>query len=109
MISPAANMLAASLPSFIRMRACLFTRVPRDDAAVEFRRAGIDRDRVALRGIADLLHALVEQHLEDRAAIVGRAADQEIIRGLAPIFLQPFDVGLKAAGGGDQRRGAYVL
>ena len=31
---------------------------PRDDAAVEFRRARVDRDRVALRGIADLLHAL---------------------------------------------------
>ena len=80
--------------------------MPSDDAAVEFRRAGVDRDRVALGGIADFLHALGQQHLEDRAAIIGRAADQEIVGGLAPIFLQPFDVGLEAAGGGDQRRGA---
>ena len=80
--------------------------MPGDDAAVEFRRARVDRDRMALRGIADLLHALVEQHLQDRAAIIGRAADQEIVGGIAPILLQPFDVGLEPAGGGDQRRGA---
>ena len=49
---------------------------------------------------------LAEQHLQDRAAVIGRAADQEIVGGLAPIFLQPFDVGLEAAGGGDQRRSA---
>ena len=79
---------------------------PGDDAAVEFRRAGVDGDRVALRGIADLLHALVEQHLQDGAAVIGRAADQEIVGGIAPVFLQPFDVGLEAAGGGDQRRRA---
>ena len=53
-----------------------------------------------------VLHALGEQHLQDRAAVIGRAADQEIVGGLAPIFLQPFDVGLETAGGGDQRRGA---
>ncbi len=82
--------------------------VARDDAAVEFRRAGVDRDRMALRGIADLLHALGQQHLQDRAAIIGRAADQEIVGGLAPILLQPFDVGLEAAGGRDQRRGAHL-
>ena len=77
-----------------------------DDAAVEFRRAGVDRDRMALRGIADVLHALVEQHLQNRAAVIGRAADQEIVGGVAPILLQPFDVGLETAGGRDQRRGA---
>ena len=82
--------------------------MPCDDAAVEFRRARVDRDRVALGGIADLLHALGQQHLQDRAAIIGRAADQEIVGGLAPILLEPFDVGLEAAGGGDQRRGAHV-
>ena len=80
--------------------------VPRDDAAVEFRRAGVDRDRMALGGIADVLHALVEQQLQDRAAVIGRAADQEIVGRLAPIFLQPFDVGLKTAGRRHQRRGA---
>ena len=80
--------------------------VPGDDAAVEFRRAGVDRDRMALGGVADVLHALGEQHFQDRAAVIGRAADQEIVGGVAPIFLQPFDVGLEAAGGGDQRRGA---
>src|SRR5207245_2045609 len=34
-----------------------------------------------------------------------RAADQEIIRGLAPIFLEPFDIGFEPAGGRNQRRG----
>src|ERR1044072_6670281 len=75
-----------------------------DDAAVVFRRAGVDRNRVALGGVADVLHALVEQHFEDRAAVIGRAADQEIVGGLAPIFLQPFDVGFKATGRRHQRR-----
>ena len=82
--------------------------VPRDDAAVEFRRAGVDRHRMALRGIADVLHALGQQHLQDRAAIIGRAADQKVVGGVAPIFLQPFDVGFKTAGGGDQGRSAHA-
>ncbi|OIQ67234.1 hypothetical protein GALL_511900 [mine drainage metagenome] len=78
--------------------------VPRDDAAVEFGRARVDRDRVTLRGIADFLNALLEQHLQDRAAIVGCAADQEIVGGLAPILLEPFDVGLETAGSCNKRR-----
>ncbi len=78
--------------------------MPRDDAAVEFGSARVDRDRVTLRGIADFLNALLEQHLQDRAAIVGCAADQEIVGGLAPILLEPFDVGLKTAGGCNKRR-----
>ena len=61
---------------------------------------------MALRGIADVLHALVEQQLENRAAVIGRAADQEIVGRLAPVLLQPFDVGFKSAGGRHQRRGA---
>ena len=81
----------------------------RDDAAVEFRRARVDRHRMALRGIADFLHALAEQHFQDRSAVIGRAADQEIVGGLAPILLQPFDIGLEAAGGGDQCRGLRDL
>ncbi len=63
---------------------------------------------MALLGIADLLHALGQQHFQDRAAVIGRAADQEIIGGVAPIFLQPFDVGLKTAGRRDQRRGGHA-
>ena len=78
-----------------------------DDAAVELRRAGIDRNRMALGGIADVLHPFGKQHFQDRAAVIGRAADQEIVGGLAPILLQPFDVGLEAAGSGDQRGRAH--
>ena len=78
--------------------------VPRDDAAVVFRRARVDRDRVALGRIADLLRRPVEQHLQHGAAIVRRAADQEIVRRRAPVLLQPFDVGLEAAAGRDERR-----
>ncbi len=61
---------------------------------------------MALRGVADVLHALVEQHLQNRAAVIGRAANEKIVGGVAPIFLQPFDIGFKTAGGRDQRRGA---
>jgi len=63
---------------------------------------------MALGGIADVLHALGQQHFQDRAAVIGRAADQEIVGGVAPILLQPFDVGFEPAGGGDQRRGAHL-
>jgi hypothetical protein len=76
---------------------------PGDDAAVVFGRPRVDRDRMALGGIADFSDALVEQQLEHGAAIVAGAPHQEIIGGLAPILLHPFDVRLEAAGGGDQR------
>ena len=59
---------------------------------------------MALGGIADFLHALLKQHLQDRAAVIRRAADQEIVGGIAPIFLQPFDIGLKTASRRNQRR-----
>ena len=80
---------------------------PRDDAAVVFRRARVDRDRVALGRIAGLLHAAIEQQLQHRAAIVRRAADEEVVGGRPPVLLQPFDVGFEAAAGRHERRGAH--
>jgi hypothetical protein len=53
------------------------------------------------------LHALVEQHFQHRAAVIGRTADQEIIGNLTPILLEPLDVGFEPAAGGDQRRGLH--
>ncbi len=53
-------------------------------------------DRVdAVRRISILQHV---------AVVVGRAADQEVLRDLAPALLQPVDVGLEAAGCGHQLR-----
>ena len=82
---------------------------PRGDAAVEFRRARVKRDGVALGRIADRHHALVEQHAQHRATVIGRAANDEIVGGVAPIFLQPFDIGFEAAAGGDQGLAAHLF
>ena len=68
--------------------------MPRDDAAVELRRAGVD-DRMALRDRRCPVRRW-RAAFQDRAAVIGRAADQETVGGLAPILLQPPDVGLKA-------------
>src|SRR3546814_9949208 len=57
--------------------------------------------RVALLRIGHMVDTLVEQLLQDDALVVGRAADQEVVGGVAPGLLQPGDVGLKAAGGED--------
>ena len=56
---------------------------------------------MALRRIADRHDAGIEQHAQHVAAIVRRAADQEIVGRRAPVLLEPFDIGLEAAGGGD--------
>ena len=83
--------------------------VARDDAAVVFRRARIDRDRMALGRIAGLGDAAVEQHFQHRAAVVRRAADQEVVRRRPPVLLEPLDVRLKPAAGRDQRCGAHRM
>ncbi len=71
----------------------------RDDSTVEFRRAGVDGHGVTLRRIADRSGALFEQILQHHTLRIGRAANDEVCRGIAPIFAQPGDVGLKSAGG----------
>src|SRR6185437_9764282 len=75
----------------------------RDDAADKFRRARIDRNRVALGGIANRLHSRVKKHPKNVATVVRRAADQEVVGNVAPALLQPFNVGFEAARGSDQR------
>ena len=70
-----------------------------DDAAVEPGRAPVDRDGVALRRIADLAGAAIQQRAQQQALIVGRAADDEIVRHVAPVLLQPGDVRLEPARG----------
>jgi len=62
---------------------------PRDDAAVELRRAAVDRDGVALARVADGCRAGVEQCPQHRARVVRRAANDEIARRVAPRFAQP--------------------
>src|SRR6185437_16600435 len=81
----------------------------RGDAAVELRRARVNRHRMTLRRVADGGDALVEQHAQHVAAIVRRAADEKVVGGLAPILLQPLDVRLETAAGGDEGLAAHLL
>src|SRR6185312_14920107 len=62
----------------------------------------------ALSRIADGGDALVEQHLQDVAAVEWRAADEEVVGRLTPILFEPFDIGLEAASGCDQRLAAHI-
>src|SRR5581483_4926723 len=81
----------------------------RDDAPVEAGRARVDGDRVALGGIADPGHALIEEVAQDAAPRVRRAADEEVLRRLAPVLLEPLDVALEAAGSRHDRGGPHRL
>ena len=58
---------------------------------------------MTLGGIANWLDALLEQVFQHTAAGKGSSANQEIVRRISPVFAQPFDVGLKTAGGNDHR------
>ncbi len=64
---------------------------------------------MALCGIADRLHAGLQQQFQHSTLVVGRAADDEIVRCLAPIFPQPVNIGLKAAGSGDEAMGLNAV
>ena len=75
---------------------------PGHDAAVEFRRARVERDGVAAARIAHRLGAVSEQLFQHPSLIVRRAADDEVVRGFAPVFFQPRNIRFKAAGGNDE-------
>ena len=55
-------------------------------------------DGMELRGIPHFLHTLIEQIAQNAPLRVRRAANLEIIGGIAPIFAQPIAIGLKPAG-----------
>src|SRR4030095_15465975 len=61
---------------------------PRDDAAVELGRAGVERHGVAAARIADGFCAMAEQLLQHPALVLFGAANDEIISRVAPIFLE---------------------
>ena len=82
---------------------------PRDDAAIEFRRAGIHGHRVKAFGIADGFCALVEQVGERRAIVIGRASHDEVIGGISPVALEPFQICFEATGGHDHGAAANDL
>ena len=82
---------------------------PRDDAAIEFRCARVQGDGVALRRITDRGHAAVKQQPQHLAAVIGRAADQEVLGCSTPGLFQPVDIGLEPAGRRDQRAGGDGL
>ena len=81
----------------------------RDDAAVEARRAGIDGDRMALGRIAGGLGAAVHQQAQQPAIVVRRAANQEVVGGVAPDLSQPLEIRLESAGRRDERLRAHLL
>ena len=64
-----------------------------------FGRAGVDRHGMALRRIADGPRAAVEHQLQHCARIVGRAADDEVVGGVAPDLLQPLEIRFESSGG----------
>ncbi len=67
---------------------------PRDDATVELRRPRIDRNHVALPGLADRHHILIEQTRENAPRGLARATnDKAICRG-SPVMLEPIRVRL---------------
>src|SRR5579883_253336 len=78
----------------------------RHNAAVVARRARIDGNRVALRGMAYRLCTVRKQHAQNLASIERCAADEEIARRFAPDFLQPLEVRFKSSGGGHERTSA---
>ena len=49
--------------------------------------------------------AAIQQRAQQQALVVGRAAHDEVVRHVAPVLLQPGDVRLESAGGGDQSVG----
>ena len=75
----------------------------RDDAAVELRSPGIDRDSVALRRVADRFGAGIEHQPQHSAGVVRRAADDEVLRRISPDLREPLEVRLEAARGKDHR------
>src|SRR6266849_506215 len=81
----------------------------RDDPAVEFRRSRVHCDRVTLARIAHLLRASVEQRPQHSALVVGSAADDEVLRHLAPALFEPGNVRLEATGGSDHRARPYPM
>src|SRR3989338_9076674 len=68
---------------------------PGDDTAVEFWSAAVDGDGMAAARIAYRLGAVLQQLLQHLALVVLRAADEEVLRGLPPVFLEPRDIGLE--------------
>ena len=64
---------------------------------------------MTLGRIPDLLDAVVEQHLQNRALVIRGAADQKIAGRFAPVFLEPVDIGFEPAGCRDQRSGPDSL
>ena len=82
---------------------------PRHDAAVKFRRARIDGNRMKTFRIADGLRPVFHQRGEQRAVIVRRAANNKIVGRVAPMPLQPFDIRFVAAGRNDHGARANQL
>ena len=81
---------------------------PRHDAAVELRRARVECDGVETLGVPHGTCTAVQKLAQHAALVVGRAADDEVLRRLAPVLLEPRDVGFEAAGGADEGLGRHL-
>src|SRR5207302_3951376 len=67
---------------------------PRGNAPVESRRPGVERHRVEPFRIARAGGALIEQAGKYSTVVVGRAADDVVVDGVAPVASQPVAIGL---------------
>ena len=79
---------------------------PGGDAAVEAGGTRVHGDRVEAPFLARAGGPVGVQRGQDPAVVVPRAADEVVVRGVAPVPAQPGDVGLEAAAGGHHRPGA---
>ena len=68
-----------------------------DDAAIEFRATGVDRNHVAARGISDRLCAGLEQAAQHATGGIWCAANHEAVGSGADIPAQPVEICLVAA------------
>ena len=82
---------------------------PGHDPAVELRRTRIDCDRMESARIADRLGVTLVQRGQDDAVIVRRPSDDEVVGRVAPVALQPWNVGFEATGRNDRRTAAQFL
>src|SRR5713101_3951425 len=82
---------------------------PCNNAAVKFRRARVHRNSVKSFRIANCLRSFFQESGKQHSVVVWCAADDEIVRRVSPVLLEPFDVGFVAPGGHHNRAGPDEL
>ena len=76
---------------------------PSNDAAVKFWRASVHRNGVKSPWIADRFRAFLQESGKQHSVVIRCAANDEIVRRVSPVFLEPLNVGFVPSGGHDNR------